>query len=346
MSPLRQYALKLSIFSAILLYMAGDLYVWHGWIARKFDRTLDALRVPAGDTSPVRIEVFGEGITEKQIQRRTAEMAQLAGMTSPEEHARMRSTVQMDLIRSALLRIKARYNDRDLPSMQTEADRENERLASRFPSRAIYEAALRSQGYPPDRWLEKIATRLKEEFLLRRSIAKSLDISDADVATYARELREELHVPAARECRHIFLSTLDRDPATVEREASVLLDQLKAGANFHELARLESEDERSAPQGGLLGKLYDTPRRPLPELPLFDASRLPEGKPTLLRSRWGWHILLAGPIEPSREPTQEESSESLRTAVLSSQAEMAVRTYFDTLVRHGFFKKTIINHDH
>lgn len=325
--------------------MAGDLYVWHGWIARQFDRSLADLRVPPGDTSPVRVEVFGEGITEKQIERRTAEMAQLAGVTAPEERARMRSTVKMDLIRSALLRIKARYNDRDLPSMQAEAERENARLASRFPSPAIYEAALRSQGYPPERWPDKIATRLKEQFLLRRAIARSLDVSDADVATYIEQLRGDLRLPAARECRHIFLSTLDRDPASVEREARVLLAQLEAGADFGELARIESEDERSAPHGGRLGKLYDTPRRPLAELPVFDPVRLPAGKPTLLQSRWGWHLLEAGPIEPSREPTAEECAESFRTAVVSAQAEMAVRTYFDTLVRHGFFKKTIKNHD-
>lgn len=344
-SPLRQYAIKLYVFTAILLYMAGDLYVWHGWIAEQFDRSLDALRIPPGDTSPVRVEVFGEGITENQIERRTAEMAQLAGVTAPGEQARMRSTVKMDLIRSALLRIKARYNDRDLPSMQTAAEAENARLASRFPSRAIYEAALRSQGYSPEQWLDKISTRLKEEFLLRRAIAPSLDISDADVATYMAELRGELLLPAARECRQIFLSTLDRDPASVKREADVLLAQLKAGADFAELARIESEDERSAPHGGLLGKLYDTPRRPLAELPLFDPTRLPEGKPTLLQSRWGWHLMLCGPIEPPREPTEEECAESFRTAVMSSQAEMAVRTYFDTLVRQGFFKKTIKNHD-
>ncbi len=346
MSPLQQYAVKLYVFAAILAYVAGDLYVWDGWIARQFERRLDALRVPPGDTSPVRVEVFGEGITENQLARRSAEMAQAAGLAPDSEAMKRREpTVRMDLIKATLLRIKARYNDRDLPSTEADAEREAARLASRFPSAAIAEAALRSQGYRPETWVDKIATRMKEEFLLRRAIARSLDVSDDDAATYIQVLREEMEIPASRECRHIFYSTLDRDPTAVERDARATLAQLAAGADFAELARIESEDERSAPQGGLLGKLYDTPRRPLAELPVFDLARLPVDTPTLLSSRWGWHIVKAGPIEPARLPTDEECRESFRTAVLSAQAELAVRTYFDTLVRQGFFKKTIKNHD-
>lgn len=345
MSPLQQYAVKLYVFAAILAYVAGDLYVWNGWIAQQFERRIDALRVPPGDTSPVRVEVFGEGITENQIARRSAEMAQMAGLGDPEDAARLRPSVKMDLIKSALLRIKARYNDRELPSMQADAEKESARLTSRFPSKAVAEAALRSQGYKPEAWVDKIATRLKEEFLLRRAIADSLQVSDGDVATYIEQLRGEMEIPPSRECRHIFLATLDRDPAAVERDASALLAQLEAGADFAELARIESEDERSAPKGGLLGRLYDTPRRPLADLPLFDLERLPVEKPTLLRSRWGIHLVKAGSLVPSRQPTIEECMESFRTAVLSSQAELAVRTYFDTLVRQGFFKKTIKNHD-
>lgn len=345
MSPLQQYAVKLYVFAAILAYVAGDLYVWNGWIAQQFERRLDALRVPPGDTSPVRIEVFGEGITENQIARRSAELAQMTGLDGTEEAARLRPSVKMDLIKSALLRIKARYNDREFPSMQANAEKESTRLASRFPSPAVAEAALRSQGYKPESWVDKIATRMKEEFLLRRAITGSLHISDGDVATYIERLRGEMELPPSRECSHIFLATLDRDPAAVERDAAALLAQLEAGADFTELARIESEDERSAPHGGLLGRLYDTPRRPLAELPMFDLELLPSDKPALLRSRWGWHIVKAGPLEPARFPTTEECAESFRTAVLSSQAELGVRTYFDTLVRQGFFKKTIKNHD-
>jgi hypothetical protein len=90
--------------------------------------------------------------------------------------------------------------------------------------------------------------------------------------------------------------------------------------------------------------VYDDALLPLPELPLFGDAALPAGTPTLARSKWGWHIILAGPVTPAYTPSLEECRESIRTAIISAQRELGVNAFFDTLIKEGFQQKRIKIH--
>lgn len=345
MNKTKFIVIKLFIFAVALIYLIGDLYVWHGAVARQFDRSCATLRVPNDDSSPVRTEVFGEGITENQLARRTAELALLIGKKDPRQIATMRGNARTDLIRSAILRIKARYNDREFPNLRSEAQLEVAREASRFDSPAIFKAALKSQGYTEDVWIDRIETRLKESFMLSRATEPAVRVSDEDVLTAYNQVKDELIVPASRVCRQIFLASLDKSPDVLKEQADIIIRKLQNGEDFATLAQQFSEDENSKQCGGNLGQIFDSARRPLKDLPLFDETVVPNGRPVILQSRWGLHLILAEPILPARTATFEESEDSLRSALLNARRELAVRTYFNTLLREGFFKKTIRNHD-
>lgn len=345
MNNLKFIVVKLLLFAAALIYLIGDLYVWHGAVAQQFERSSAALRIPNGDPSPVCTEVFGEGITENQLARRTAELALLHGQKDPQQVTGMRGNARTDLIRSAILRIKARYNDREFPNLRSDAQREITREASRFDSPAIFEAALKSQGYTKAVWLDRIETRMKEAFMLRRATEAAMQVSEEDVQTAYNQVKDELTVPASRICRHIFLALSDKSPKALHEQANNIMQKLQNGEDFASLAQQFSEDENSKSCGGNLGQIFDSSRRPLKELPLFDESTVPNSQPVLLQSRWGLHIITAEPISPARTATFDEAADSLRTALLNARRELSVRTYFNTLLREGFFKKTIRNHD-
>lgn len=345
MNPIKFLVVKIFLFAAFLVYLIGDLYIWHGFVFQHLEPGSKDLQTHLGDASPVRVEVFGESITENQIARRAAELAQVSGKKELAQTAVQRGIARADLIRSAILRIKARYNDREFPNLRGNAERELQREESRFESPALFEAALKSQGFTREAWLDRLETRLKEEFLLRRAAAHALQITDDELKTGYELVKDELAVPPSRECSQIFFSTLNRDPETVKAHAETLLRRLVSGEDYETLARAFSEDERSRTAGGRLGLVFDSPRRPLPELPLFDIKAVPENTPVLLRSRWGWHLIKASPIIPSRVPSLDEIEPSLRSAILSARQELATRIHFNTLLREGFFKKTIRNHD-
>lgn len=334
-TPLKIYALKLALFTTVLGYMALDLLVFHGPVHHAIYSRHVHTATPAAT-------VYGENITREQLTRYSAEQDMLAGLTEP--NPARTATDTLDLVRAAVVRLRTRYNDLNLPSMRQVAVEEVAKLATRCPNPQAFEQQLASQGYTVASFTDKLEARLRGEILLHRTLEPVSEVSNAAVAAHYRQLKDELTIPASRPVRHIFLATLDHDPAAVKAAAEVLMSRLDAGEDFSELATEASEDEASAPNGGKLGTLYDDGRTPLPEIPLFGDNALPAGTPTLVQSRWGWHIVMAGPITPAYTPALDECRESLRTAIISAQQELGLRSYFNTALKEGMKQKHIQIH--
>lgn len=342
LSALKIFALKLALFSGMLAYMAIDLFLWHGPLWRVLYPASPMELSP--EDAPMAL-VYGEKISAAQLNRYVDEQDWLSDRAQSAEARR--TALLMGMVRSAILRIRARYNDKNLPDFAAEAEAQVQQLASRAKSPEEFDRWLTEQGYGSrEQFTQKLHAILKATSMLDRAVAPFCEVSDDDVAKHYELIRDELIAPAHRPLRHIFLATLDKDVEAVRTNAQHLLDKIERGeADFAELARTHSEDDRTAPLGGDLGEVQDDSEFLLPELPLFGENALPAGKPALAQSRWGWHILLPGEIQPARQLTLDETRESLRTAIQSAQYELAVQNYLDQAIREAFHKKHLrINH--
>lgn len=339
LSPLKVYALKLTLFSTVLAYLAVDLWWWHGpvWQAMHSQE-------PSGKTTKTVVaEVLGETLTAEQWARYETEQNFLAGREASNELRRI--SMLMDMVRAATLRIRTRYNDKNIPDLRQVAEKEVARLATRARTPEEFEGWVRSQGYKNSQELtNKVEVRLRSLFQLERAIAPLCEVTDTEVEKHYHLLKDQLVLPAHRTAKHIFLETHGKDAQQVHKKAQELLIRLKEGESFTQLAREYSEDLRTAPQGGELGLIWNDERRPLPELPLFDEGAIPAGTPHLLQSRWGWHIIQAGEITPARRQTLAECRDSIRAALISAQREIAIDTYFTTGVREGIRRQNIKIH--
>ncbi len=334
-TPTKISLLKLCLFVPALAYLGLDLLVIEGPVWHFIHADVAEQRLH----SPLVAEVRGEGISRAQLDRYVAEQELLCGYREPREARR--SLYLMDMVRQTMLRTRTRYNDKHLPSMRDEAEAEVARLASRYADAAAFEQALASQGYTRAAFTDKVEARLRQFALLERSISPYVEPTEEDIAAAYDEMKDELALPSQREVAHIFLATLNKDAAAVRTQAEQLLAKLQSGeADFATLARRASEDARSAPQGGSLGKLAEG-HTPLPELPLFGEKAISAGTPTLAQSRWGWHILLAGDIEPAHTPSLEECRASLTTALRSARREVALRSYLNNDVQDARKRKRL-----
>ncbi|MDO4220955.1 MAG: peptidylprolyl isomerase [Akkermansia sp.] len=333
-SSLKLTAIKLALFTTVLGYLAIDLWVVEGPVYR----ILHPLQTAAAE-EPV-ASVNGERITRAQLARHTAEQNLLAGRESTDNSRP--ATMVLGLVNNSMVRIQARYNDRNLPPQKQEAQEEMARLQSRAADEHAFNAALLSQGYTRENFAAKLEARLLELAVLERAADKHTAVGNEALKLHYDQLKDELEIPASRTVKHIFLATLEKDPETVKATAEALLARIQAGESFADVARECSEDERSAPKGGDLGTLYDDGTLPLEELNLFGESPLAAGTPALVQSRWGWHIVLAGPVTPAYTPSLDECRESLRSAIESAQRELATDAYFDTALKEGRAKKHII----
>ena len=116
-----------------------------------------------------------------------------------------------------------------------------------------------------------------------------MQIPEQKLQEYYNTNKERYARPEQVHARHILLKTEGKDDAAVRAQAEDLVKQLRAGANFEELARKYSEDEGSAPNGGDLG-LFGRGRM----VPEFEqaAFSLPVNQISdPVKTQYGYHIL-------------------------------------------------------
>lgn len=324
------YVLKAAIIGTTLGYMCLDLWLLHGPMYGFLHKDKQAAEAAA--------VVYGERIPHGQLARHKAEQEAISGRQKPDV------SMVMDLVRSSLLRMRARYNDNQLQHNRAAAEAHVSALARRAGSMAVFEQQLASQGYTRRQFTDKIEARLIELALLNRNLAPHTQVDNAAIMAHYKQVRDELTIPASRPVKHIFIASLHRSTEDARRAAGLVLERLNAGEEFADLAAEVSEDAATSTRGGNLGVVYDDGLLPLPELNIFGENALPAGTPSLVQSKWGWHIILPGPITPAYTPSLDECRETLRTAIISAQRELGVNSFFDTLLKEGFQQKRIQIH--
>ncbi len=284
------------------------------------------------------VVVYGERISHAQLLRHKAEQETLAG--------RQKSAISMamDMVRSSLLRMRTRYNDNQLPHNREAAEKEVAALATRAGSPAGFEQQLASQGYTRRQFTDKLEARRMQLALLDRNMEPHTQVDNAAIMAHYKQIKDELTIPASRPVKHIFIASLHRNGDDARRAAELVMSRLEAGESFDKLAAEVSDDPATAGRGGNLGTVYDDALLPLPELNLFGEQAIPAGISTLAKSKWGWHVIQAGPITPAYTPSLDECRETLRTAIISAQRELGVNAFFDTLIKEAHKKQHIKIH--
>ena len=103
-----------------------------------------------------------------------------------------------------------------------------------------------------------------------------------------------------------------------EADAKAITAQLKAGANFEELAKAKSKDPGSAPTGGDLGWVSEKSL-----VPEFSKAmvQLKKGQITdkPVKTQFGWHIIKMDDVRDVKAPPMEEIKDQLKQMVASDQ---------------------------
>ena len=103
-----------------------------------------------------------------------------------------------------------------------------------------------------------------------------------------------------------------------EADAKAIIAQLKAGANFEELAKEKSKDPGSAPSGGDLGWVSEKSL-----VPEFSKAmvQLKKGQITdkPVKTQFGWHIIKMDDVRDVKAPPMEEIKDQLKQMIASDQ---------------------------
>src|SRR5436190_7401184 len=111
----------------------------------------------------------------------------------------------------------------------------------------------------------------------------------ADIEREYNNNSQQYETPEQVRASHILLKTEGKDDAAVKAKAEELLKQARAGADFAELAKKNSEDEGSAKNGGDLD--YFGKGRMVPEFDAAVFAMQPGQISDLVKTQYGYHII-------------------------------------------------------
>jgi peptidyl-prolyl cis-trans isomerase D len=140
--------------------------------------------------------------------------------------------------------------------------------------------------------------------------------TDADLQQLYNQKKESFLTPERVRVRHILLKT-EGKPATedakMKAKAEDLLKQLKAGGNFGELAKKNSEDPGSANNAKSPGELPDwiTHGQTVPEFERAAFSLKPNQISDVIKTQYGYHILQVMTHEDAHQRTAQEAKADL-----------------------------------
>jgi peptidyl-prolyl cis-trans isomerase SurA len=286
----------------------------------------------AQDTLRIVALVNDDVITAIDLGVRTEMIIASSGVpNTPEARQRLRPQVLRALIDDRL-----RQQAADKEGVSVPQDRIDERMGELAKNNGMsldqFRDALKRDRIEPG-WLEdQIRTEIAWGILVNRKFRASIIITDADIDAAERRLQEDAGKTEYR-LAEIFLSVDDpNDTETVRESADRLIEQLKKGSDFAEMARQFSQSA-TASSGGALG--WVSPGDLPSEIAAAVQTLQPDTIAGPIRSEGGFHILK---LLDQRQVAQngEETREQVSNRIMRNRLDNMARGYLRELRRAAY----------
>lgn len=286
----------------------------------------------AQDTLRIVALVNDDVITAIDLGVRTEMIIASSGVpNTPEARQRLRPQVLRALIDDRL-----RQQAADKEGVSVPQDRIDERMGELAKNNGMsldqFRDALKRDRIEPG-WLEdQIRTEIAWGILVNRKFRASIIITDADIDAAERRLQEDAGKTEYR-LAEIFLSVDDpNETETVRESADRLIEQLKKGSDFAEMARQFSQSA-TASSGGALG--WVSPGDLPSEIATAVQTLQPDTIAGPIRSEGGFHILK---LLDQRQVAQngEETRDQVSNRIMRNRLDNMARGYLRELRRAAY----------
>jgi peptidyl-prolyl cis-trans isomerase D len=203
--------------------------------------------------------------------------------------------------------------------------------------KAFYDSHLKSyaNSIPEQR-------KVKYAMIDLAKITSGVQVTQDELQSYYNQHRDQYRVTEQAKVSHILIKTPLPGPdgkvdakgvAEAQKRAEDILKQLKAGANFEELAKKYSEDPGSAKEGGSLGWIGKG--RTVPEFEKAAFSQ-PIGKVgDLVKSSYGFHIIRVDARQDAHMKTLEEVKDQIEPVLKQQKAQEIAQKQAEDLLQQA-----------
>jgi peptidyl-prolyl cis-trans isomerase D len=154
-------------------------------------------------------------------------------------------------------------------------------------------------------------------------------VPPADIERAYNDRIGEYTTPEQVRASHILLKTEGKDEAAVRAQAEEILKKAKAGADFAALAKQQSQDEGSAPNGGDLD--YFGRGRMVPEFDAAVFTMEPGQISDLVKTSFGFHIIKLVDKKPGTTRSLDEVRPQLQDQLSVERAQQQAANLAESL---------------
>ncbi len=220
-----------------------------------------------------------------------------------------------------------------LEPQQEQIDTEFEKIRERFPSQDAFEQVMKKQNMTAERLREIIGRAFIVKNLLEAKVKPlAKPVTDKEVADYYQAHKGEFTDPEEVRARHILIKlssgASDEEKAYAKKEMQAILEEVRSGADFAELAKKHSQCP-SAIRGGDLGYFARGDMvKPFEET----AFALEPGQSSeIVETEYGYHIIRLEDKKPGRQLELEEVSEEIKKELQEKEMDIALKNWLRPL---------------
>ncbi len=175
-------------------------------------------------------------------------------------------------------------------------------------------------------------------FLKTEDIKNEIELSDSEIEDYYEENEQQFTDPETVKVSRIYLPFEDKEKELVEVEGRNILEKIKNGQDFAELAKLHSKDQKAS-EGGDWG-LYEW--RTLSPQEQEEINKLSEGvNSDLIETEEGISILKVTEKKPSRIKPLEEVKDRIQNILKDQKAREEAETRISGLEKIARKEKSL-----
>jgi peptidyl-prolyl cis-trans isomerase C len=251
--------------------------------------------------------VNGESITGKDLDDAVRAIAGRAGPIPPGERDRVYRGVLDDMIGYRLIIQEAR--SRKVAVADAEVDAQVEQIRKQFPNEAQFQQALTAQKTTLDAVRNDTRDEMSASKLVETEIASKIAVKPEAVTDFYNKNQDKFQQGPRVRASHILIGIpQNADAATKQQaktKAEAVLNDLKAGKDFAEAAKTNSQDPGSAPNGGDLG--YFEQGQMVPPFEQAAFALKPGEMSDIVETQFGYHIIKVADKQNSRVVPLDEA---------------------------------------
>lgn len=294
--------------------------------------------------------VDGRNISREDVEKAYRRTAQSSASDSPEEALHAKLLLLDDLILRSILLARAAELKIELPD--TELDAAYLEARKNVPD-AQFQQELTRRNLTAGDMREALRSDLLAQKVLEREVVSKATVTDQEVAAFFEANRASFNVPEDSLRLAQIVVTPVREPQASGRsdattpqlaaqKAQMIMERLKAGGSFRDLAAEFSEDAESAARGGDLGLVPLSAIRQAPA-PLRDAVLSAEPGTVRLVNAGGVHtiVLVVGREAAGQRDLSVPEVRQRITELLRGRREQVLRAAYLSTIRTN---ATVANH--